>query len=97
MEFIDRVWTELVEEMSYVAEHLQDWWNRMDVGEQMFALGVVCAACLLLGLRQPVQREGSLGTYHQGETAQTIKQFLFAGVVLLVFTFGADIAVESLK
>ena len=95
MDFVDRVWSELVEETTFVASRLQQWWGSMAEGEQLMLLGIVCAACLLLGLRAP-----ATGPQYRAVDANPAydiaKQFLFAGVVLLIFTFGADIAIESL-
>lgn len=90
-----RTWNELQQEIAFISRHLQAWWGGMSQGEQLFAVGVVCAALLLLGLRSPpkvktVTYDGNIGL---GRT----KEFLFAAVVLIIFTFGIDIAVDSVN
>lgn len=95
MNLFDRIWTELVEESTYVASRLQRWWYSMSEGEQLMLLGIVCAAGLLIGLRRPAHAS-KFRAYETHPTMGVAKQFLFAGVVLVIFTFGADIALESL-
>jgi len=88
-----RTWNELQQEVAFISRHLQAWWSGMSQGEQLFAVGIVCAALLLLGLRSPpkvktVSYDGNVGLGRA-------KEFLFAGVVIIIFTFGVDIAVET--
>jgi len=69
----------------------------MNTSEQAFSLGVVCAAFLLIGvLQQPQQKLATQG-YESDTTSSVFKQFLFAVVVLLIMTFGIDIAIENLR
>lgn len=94
-ELIKSTWRELNEEVSFIVGHLRHWWGSMSDGDQLFFVGVVCAASLLLGLRRPSRKRNS--GYSQGEAMSNFQQFMFAAVVLVVFTFGVDIAVESVS
>jgi hypothetical protein len=90
---IKRTWRELNEEISYITHHLRRWWNGMEDGEQLFFVGILCASCLLLGLRRP--SKGKYKHYDDKQTIGLIQQFMFAAVVLVIFTFGIDIAINS--
>lgn len=94
MDLIKRTLKEISQEVEYVVFHMQRWWNTMDQGEQMFTLGIVGAALLLLGMRgQPSTRKVS--RYDDGNMVGVAQQFLFAAVVLMIFTFGIDIAIQN--
>lgn len=94
-ELFNRTWHELNEEVSFVVGHLRHWWGSMSDGNQLFLVGVICAASLLLGLRRPTKAK--VTSYSESEVMSTFQQFMFAAVVLVVFTFGVDIAVESVS
>jgi len=95
LDLAKRTWHELQQEVAFISRHMQAWWGGMSQSEQLFAVGIVCAALLLLGLRSPpkvktVSYDGNMGL---GRT----KEFLFAAVVIVIFTFGIDIAFESVR
>lgn len=93
MDLIKRTLVELEREIAVISTHLQRWWGRMTEAEQLFFVGVVSAALLLLALRRPARRE--LASYRSNEQTGVLQQFLFAAVIIVVFTFGIDIAIES--
>lgn len=97
MELIERTWNELVEETNLVASWLQRWWHGMDDHDQMMLFGIVCATCVLFGLRKPARRRFVLRSHDESGTLDTVKQFMLAGAVLLIFTFGADIAIDAVS
>lgn len=90
----ERAWKEAMSELGEVGFYLQRWWNTMETGEQLFTLGVVSAACLLLGLRGP-SRPRKMKRYSDGNPMSVVQQFMFGAVVLIIFTFGIDIALKS--
>ena len=92
--FIKRTWRELNEEAAYVTHHLRRWWNGMEDGEQLFFVGIICAALLLLGMRRPSKK---IKHYDDNGTITLVQQFMFGAVVLVIFTFGIDIAVNSVS
>lgn len=95
LDIVERTFKELGEEISYVSLHLQRWWSGMGQGEQLFAVGIMCAALLLLGMRQPV-RSKTIG-YDKGQVGGSMREFIFAAVVIVVFTFGVDIAIDNFR
>jgi len=92
---INKTWRELTEEMHLVSRYLRSWWGGMSESEQLFFVGVVSAAILLLGLRRPNKRKPT--TYNEGQHKGAFEQFLFCSAFLLIFTFGIDIVVESFR
>lgn len=94
-DLVKRTVRELKEEVSYITQYLRHWWNSMGDGEQLFFVGILCASCLLLGLRRPMRKKTK--GYEQNDSSGIAQQFLFAAVVLLVFTFGIDIALETYR
>lgn len=94
-DLIKRTWRELNEETAYITHHLRRWWNGMEDGEQLFFVGIVCAALLLLGMRRPSRSKYK--HYDDNQTISIVQQFMFAAVVLMIFTFGVDIAVNSVS
>ena len=94
-ELAKRTWHELQQEYAVISRHLGDWWYGISKAEQLFAVGIVCAALMLLGLRSP-RKLRTIG-YGGNTTIQKTKDFLFIIVVLVIFTFGIDIAIESVK
>jgi len=92
-DLVKRTWSELQQEIAFISRHLQAWWGGMSQGEQLFAVGIICAALLLLGLRSPPKVKTV--TYDGNVGLGRVKEFLFAAVVIIIFTFGVDIAVES--
>jgi len=93
--FINKVWSELTEEMQLVSRYLRSWWGGMTESEQLFFVGVVSAAILLLGLRRPNKRKPA--SYGTGQNKGMFEQFFFCVSFLLIFTFGIDIVVESFR
>ena len=91
---IKRTLRELNEEAAYVTHHLRSWWSGMEDGEQLFFVGIVCSAFLLLGMRRPSKK---IKHYEDNGAVTLIQQFMFAAVVLVVFTFGIDIAINSVS
>ena len=69
----------------------------MDSSQQAFTLGTICAAFLLIGILQPAPKKASMISSEQGWDRSTVKAFILAAVVLLVLTFGLDIAIESVR
>ncbi len=97
MELVKRTWAELVRETNYVASWLQRWWHGMDDHDQLMLFGIVCATCVLLGLRRPARRRTAFRSQETSDTVDTLKQFLLAGSVLLIFTFGSNIAIDAVS
>jgi len=95
LDLAKRTWQELQQEIAFISRHMQNWWNGMSQGEQLFAVGIVCAALLLLGLRSPPKIKAV--SYDGNTSLGRTKEFLFAAVVIVIFTFGVDIAVESVN
>ena len=93
LDFIKLTWKELNEEAQYISQNLRHWWGAMSEGEQLFFVGIVSAAMLLIGLRKPTKSKSV--SYDRNEAMGILQQFAFAAVVLVVFTFGIDIAMES--
>lgn len=92
LDFATNTWRELNEELNYVALHLRNWWAGMSDGEQLFFVGIISSVLLLLALRRPAKRKN--GTYGEPDLMGNVQQFMFAATVLIVFTFGIDIAIE---
>lgn len=97
MELVEKFIEELVVEASFIAEYLQRNWQSLSHNEQLYTLAVICAACLLLGLRNPRRATTFKSTIGQNEDWNVFKQFMFACVLLMIFTLGVDIAVEAIS
>ena len=93
MDLFNRTLVELQRELTVISDYLQRWWGRMSEAEQLFFVGIVSASLLLLALRRPIRPQ--LNSYRQNEQSGVLQQFLFAAVVIVVFTFGIDIALEA--
>ena len=96
MDLLDRTIREIKEESAVITQHLQRWWNGMGISEQAFSLGIICAAFLLIGILQPAPKRTVEG-YENNQNSGLVKQFLLATVVLLIMTFGLDIAIENVS
>ncbi|MEM7661754.1 MAG: hypothetical protein AAF292_05860 [Pseudomonadota bacterium] len=96
MEIIERFWNELVEETTFITSHLQASWNLLSFNEQLYALMMLSATCLLLGLRNP-SRATAFKTLGEREELSTFKTFMFAAAVLMMFTFAVDVAVDTVS
>ena len=95
MKLLNKTWETLVSEVEYISGYVQRWWYRMNEGEQLIALGLVCAACLLLAV---IKRDKSpkATAFQKNEAMSIMQQFTFAAVILIIFTFGIDIALEQI-
>lgn len=95
MKLLNKTWDKLVSEVEYISGYVQRWWYRMDENEQVIALGLVCAACLLLAV---IKRDKSpkASSFEKSEAMSIAQQFTFAAVILIIFTFGIDIALEQI-
>ena len=93
LDLIDRTLVELDREITTISAHLQNWWSALSEAQQLFFVGVVSAALLLLALRKPARR--NLNSYDERNATGVMSQFLFAAVIIVVFTFGIDIALEA--
>ena len=96
METAERLWEELVEDTSCITSHLSEAWSALSFNEQLYALMMLCACCLLLGLRNPT-RATAFKTLGQNEELSTFKTFMFAAAILMMFTFAVDIAVKAIS
>ena len=69
----------------------------MPVGEQAFALGTICAAFLLIAVLPPVQKRISTVGPDNHTDMGTAKVFILAAVILIIMTFGLDIAIDGIS
>ena len=97
MDLLDRTIQELKDETAFVTQHLQGWWGGMSIGQQTFMLGVVCAALLLIAVLPPVQKKASVLGHDNQKDYGTAKVFILATVILVIMTFGLDIAIEGVR
>ena len=93
MDLVKRTLDEFEREVATIPFHLKHWWNEMSAPEQLYFVGITCAVLLLLGLRRPARRK--INSYQDGNTMGLVQQFLFAAAILVVFTFGIDIAFDA--
>ncbi|MEO9968776.1 MAG: hypothetical protein ABJG15_02930 [Hyphomonadaceae bacterium] len=97
MDLLERTIRELKDESAFVVKHLQNWWNTMPMAEQAFTLGTICAAFLLIAVLPPVQKKVStVGPDNQTDMG-TAKVFILAAVILIIMTFGLDIAIDGVS
>lgn len=96
MNLVERFWDELVEETAFITEHLRFAWNSMSYNEQLYGLMMMCATCLLLGLRNP-QRTSGFKLFDFSEEVGHFKTFMFAAAVLMMFTFAVNVAVDAVS
>ena len=97
MDLLDRTIREIKDESAFVVYHLQGWWNGMSIGQQAFTMGIVCAAFLLIGVLQPAPKKASMLGNDVNTEMGTLKVFLMATVILIIMTFGLDIAIEGVR
>lgn len=93
LKFMRRTWHELVEEAQFVSQYLVHWWGSMSDSKQLFLFAGFCTMVVLLGLRRPTNPKTR--TYDDNTSMTVFQQFMFGAVVLLVFTYGIDVIVES--
>jgi len=97
VDLLERTIREVKEESAFVVEHLQFWWNGMSLGQQAFSMSIVCAAFLLIGVLQPAPKKASMLGNDLDRDMSTFKVFLLAAVILIIMTFGLDIAIEGIR
>lgn len=97
MDLLDRIIIEIKEESGVVIDHMQRTWGSMSTSQQAFGLGILCAAFLLIAILQPAPKTASALGYDHIKNYGTLKVFIMAVVVLLIMTFGLDIAIEGLR
>ena len=97
MDILKRTIREVKEETAFVTTHLQGWWGGMSVSQQAFALGVICAAFLLIAILPPVQKKATILGHNSEKDMGTLKVFILAAVILVIMTFGLDIAIEGAR
>lgn len=97
VDLLERSIREIKDESAFIVQHLQHWWGSMPIGQQAFTLGTICAALLLIAVLPPVQKKATvLGADNQSDMG-TFKIFILGAVILVIMTFGLDIAIEGLR
>lgn len=96
MDLVERFWNELIEETAFITEHLRDAWSSMSYNEQLYGLMMMCATCLLLGLRNP-RRTSGFKMFDFSEEVSHFKTLMFAAAVLMMFTFAVNEAVQAVS
>lgn len=98
MKLFDRIKRELSEEFSYISTTTHNWWASMTEMDKLYSLCMICAACLLLGLRGKPQTHKKTVNYEQrSQTSRLAQQFVIACAILVLFTLGINMTVDSMS
>ncbi len=94
MDIVSKTLNEIDKETDQVTAYLQGWWSTLGTNEKLFSIGVICAAFLLIAIVSNSRKPPEI-TYDGQASMSISKQFIFAAVILIIFTLGLDTLVDN--